>query len=437
MKFLRILAVLLILAVIAAGGAWLWANRHAEIAAIEPPDPRSFDRALVERGAQLADIGACAVCHTAPNGQTNAGGLALPTPFGTIYSTNITPDPETGIGRWSAEAFRRAMHEGLDRHGRHLYPAFPYDHFAKVTDDDIDAIYAFLMSERAVSYSPPANALAFPFNVRALLEGWKFLFLERGVYQADATRDEEWNRGAYLVQGLGHCGACHAPRNMFGAVQAGAGFAGGEAEGWFVPAIAAQSRAAVPWTSDAYVNYMFDGWDEHHGIAAGPMTPVIDHLYNAEEDDVFAMAVYLASLAPEPSEEAVATAYQAAAARDWADDERPGGEKAPQGEALLRGERLFAASCAECHKARVSPQQPASLGVSAAVNAPDARNIASVVLNGIRPPRGSVQRQMQGFNGRLNDEEMADIIAFVRWRFTDLPPWDGIAGAIADKRAGH
>jgi len=437
MKFLRIVFILVLLAIIAAVGAWLWANRHPAIAAIQPPDSKSFDAKLVDKGEQLASIGACAVCHTRAGGEEFAGGLDLPTPFGIIRSTNITPDPDTGIGRWSEVAFRRAMHEGLDREGQHLYPAFPYDHFAKVTDEDVGAIYAYLMTVKPVKYEPAANELGFPFNVRALLEGWKLLFLDRTPYVADSTHDAEWNRGAYLVAGLGHCAACHAPRNAFGAVRSSEGFAGGDAEGWHVPAIGALSKSPAPWNQKAYENYLFDGWDEGHGITAGPMTAVIDHLAGAEEDDVFAIAVYLGSLKPEPGDADGKAAIDAAAKLDWGNDERPGGAKKPEGEALLRGEALFASQCTTCHKARINEQQPVSLGLSAAINAPDARNIASIVMKGIRPPRGSVQRQMPSFEGKMNDQEMADVIAFVRWRFTDLPAWGRVAETVAEKRAGH
>jgi len=436
MKLLRIVLVLILLVIVAAGGAYLWTTRHPEIAAIDPPDPASFDPTLIEKGQQLSDLGACAVCHTREGGEPFAGGLDLPTPFGIIRTTNITPDPDTGIGRWSEEAFRRAMREGLGRRGEHLYPAFPYDHFTRVADEDISAIYAYLMTQPAVSYAPPANELRFPFNIRPLVEGWKFLFFDDAPFQADASRDEEWNRGAYLVTGLGHCGACHAPRNAFGAVRSSEGFAGGEAEGWYVPALGQASHAPVPWTLDALANYLFDGWDEHHGIAAGPMTPVVDHFYDVEEDDVFAMAAYLASLKEEPSEEAVTAAATAAAALDWATDERPGGSGAPDDEALRRGEALFFDQCVDCHKARVSEQQPASLAVTAPVNAPDARNLVNVVLHGIRPPRGSVQRQMPAFEGKVSDEELADIVAFVRWRFTDLPAWEDVGDTVARARAG-
>ena len=181
-------------------------------------------------GARLAAIGNCNVCHTAPGGAPFAGGLALPTPFGTIQSTNITPDPATGIGRWSETAFVRAMREGVDREGRHLYPAFPYDHFTRVTDQDNRALYAYLMTRRPIQASPPPNDLRFPFDQRILLAGWKMLYLRQGPLAIETDRSPEWNRGRYLVEGLGHCGACHTPRDGLGAEQRGGlcGHRGGE-----------------------------------------------------------------------------------------------------------------------------------------------------------------------------------------------------------------
>ena len=275
--------------------AVFWANRHPEIAPVAPPGEGAFDTALLRNGEALAGIGACAVCHTADRGASFAGGLALPTPFGVVYSTNITPDADSGIGSWPEAAFRRAMREGVDRRGRHLYPAFPYDHFTRVTDEDIHAIYAYLMAQEPVAFAAPENELRFPFNIRMLLAGWKLLFLETGEFEADPNRDEEWNRGAYLAEGVGHCGACHTPRNVFGAVSRELAFGGGEAEDWHVPALNADSPAPVPWSQLQLVNYLFDGWDAEHGIAAGPMAPVVNHLYDQSEDDVFAMAAYIES----------------------------------------------------------------------------------------------------------------------------------------------
>src|SRR4029079_1996960 len=187
------------------------------IAPIAGRDASVYSAATIARGQQLAALGDCAVCHTAINGVLNAGGRPLETPFGTIHSTNITPDVETGIGAWSYPAFERAMREGIHRDGRHLYPAFSYTHFAKTTDADMQALYAYLMAQSPVRAEPSKNALAFPFNLRPLMAGWNALFHQPGAVQTDATRSEMWNRGAYLVEALGHCGACHSPRNALAA----------------------------------------------------------------------------------------------------------------------------------------------------------------------------------------------------------------------------
>ena len=198
------------------------------IAPIARPDASIYSEATIARGRQLAALGDCAVCHTiASGGVINAGGRAIDTAFGTIYSTNITPDVETGIGAWSYPAFERAMREGIHRDGRHLYPAFPYTHFTKSTDADLQALYAYLMAQAPVRAENRKTTLAFPFNLRPLMAGWNALFHAPSVFQADATKSEIWNRGAYLVEGLGHCGACHSPRNALGAEKARAHLAGG------------------------------------------------------------------------------------------------------------------------------------------------------------------------------------------------------------------
>src|SRR6266850_3615695 len=214
------------------------------IAPIARPDASVFSAATIARGQQLAALGDCAVCHTVANGGAiNVGGRAIETPFGTIYSTNITPDPETGIGAWSYPAFERAMREGIHRDGRHLYPAFPYNHFAKTTDADLQALYAYLMAQPAVRTVNRETSLAFPFNIRPLMAGWNALFHNSATFAPDATKSAAWNRGAYLVEGFGHCGACHSPRNALGAEKADAYLAGGFAEGWEAPPLTSLSHA--------------------------------------------------------------------------------------------------------------------------------------------------------------------------------------------------
>src|SRR5216684_3911217 len=262
-------------AVVGIGAAVLpWRS----IAPIARPDVSTYSAATIARGQQLAALGDCAVCHTNANGVINAGGRAIETPFGTIYSTNITPDIETGIGAWSYPAFERAMREGIHRDGRHLYPVFPYTHFAKATDADLQALYAYLMAQAPVRIETPKNSLAFPFNFRPLMAGWNALFHQPGVFEADATKSALWNRGAYLVEGLGHCGACHSSRNALGAEKASAYLAGGFAEGWEAPPLTSLSLAPIPWSEDELFAYLRTGESRFHGVGAGPKKKVAKEL---------------------------------------------------------------------------------------------------------------------------------------------------------------
>jgi mono/diheme cytochrome c family protein len=261
---LALLAVIAVLVLGLAGLSW-----RPAIAFITLPEKTAFDETLIGKGRALALIGNCNDCHTRPGGVPYAGGRALSTPFGTIHSTNITPEPDAGIGRWSEDAFRRAMHEGVSRDGHHLYPAFPYDHFTKLTDDDVRALYAFLMTRAPVRAEIPPNDISFPFNLRPLIAGWKLLFFEPGRFQTVAGQDPQWTRGAYLVDALAHCGACHTPRNILGAERRSKFLAGGEAEGWHAPALDRSSTAPVAWTQDQLFIYLRRGFVEPHGVAAG------------------------------------------------------------------------------------------------------------------------------------------------------------------------
>ena len=269
MRVKRILGGLLLLAVAGAAGFTALAWR-SELDPVSPPGRSAFPPEKIAQGARLAALGYCAQCHTAPGGKPFAGGYPLKTPFGTIYGTNITPDPETGIGSWSEEAFARAMGEGVDREGHHLYPGFPYDHFTRITADDNRALYAYLMTREPVRAEAPVNDLPWPLQFRPLLAGWKLLFLDKGEFQPDPARSPEWNRGAYLAEGVAHCGACHTPRNALGARETSAKFAGGESEGWHAPALNEASTAPVPWDQDSLYAYLRTGVSEDHALAAGP-----------------------------------------------------------------------------------------------------------------------------------------------------------------------
>ncbi len=305
----------------AAGFAFL--AHQSEIAPVARPEPASFDKALVERGRVLANYGDCTACHTRPDGPPFAGNLPLQTPFGTIYTSNITPDAETGIGTWSKEAFRRSMKEGVARTGNHLYPAFPYDQFTKVRDADIDAIYAYLMAAVApAKETTRGNDFAFPYNIRPTLAVWKLLFLDKTPFTPDPSKNAEWNEGAYLVEGLGHCAACHSPRNIMGARTTPA-YGGGSAEGWYAPPLNKDNLSQQPWTKTEFVVYLMDGWHPRHGMAAGSMTPVVDALHKQNEIDVFAIAAYLGTLRAGEKPIDAAAVQAAALKREWGHPDAP------------------------------------------------------------------------------------------------------------------
>jgi len=430
---MRPLIVVCLLVAAAVGGAWAYAARYPALPPVSTPPAASFPRDRVETGAALANLGACENCHTRTGGQPFAGGRPFDTPFGTVHATNITPDGDTGIGSWSQAAFVRAMREGVDAAGRHLYPVFPYDHFAKATDDDLGALYAFMMTRRAVRAPNSHNDMRFPFDRRVLLAGWKLLFHDPRPFVPDPARDATIDRGAYLVAGLGHCGACHSPRNSLGAVRTQAGFAGGIADGWHAPALGPASKARVPWTEAALINYLTDGWDAHHGVAAGPMTAVVDNLAKVPAEMITAMARHLVALGA-PQGRTAEAEVRAARERDVIGARPPAPGSAPLADAAVRGEAIFALSCASCHR-RGGPAVPMALYT--AVQIDDPRNVINSVLHGIRPPVGAPERSMPRFAGSLDDAQLADLLVFVRSRFTDGPAWTDLPARIAQRRRQH
>lgn len=406
-----------------------YALRHPELSVRAASSP-AYPAALIERGEKLANLGACAACHTRTGGAPYAGGLGLHTPFGVIYATNVTPDNETGIGLWTEEAFIRAMREGVDRRGRLLYPAFPYDHYTKVTDGDLKALYAYLITRKPVRAPALPNELRFPFNIRPLLAYWNALFVKGGAYQPNPAKSAKWNEGAYYVQGLGHCGACHSPRNSLGAVRTNAQLAGGDAEGWYAPGLGAHAQAPAPWTKESLLNYLIDGWDERHGVAAGPMTAVVNHLAKLDEAMVEAMVDYLLDAQPELAPGEPAKVIQEAREREFAGAAAAGS----LGPVESRGEVVFARACANCHK-RAGQTTPLALGAS--MNAPHAGNLVSIVMNGIRPPSGSPEKSMPGFAQSLNDQQVTDLAIYMRARFTTKPAWTDVTDRVKDMRAAR
>lgn len=403
-----IVAALLLLVGFAAFLAW---SSRLAIAPISPPPRSAFGEADIARGAGLAGIGACAVCHTAPGGRALAGGLPIETPFGAVSSANITPDPKTGIGAWSEAAFVRAMRQGVDRRGRRLYPAFPYEHFARVDARDLAALYAWLMTREPVEAKARPNRLMFPLGFRPFVALWDALFLKPRPVPADPRRGVEWNRGAYLTAGLGHCAACHAPRNALGAETAGGDLSGGRAEGWDAPALDAASPAPVPWTTDTLYAYLRGQPAPGHTPAAGPMRPVARSLAEAPEAEVRAIAVYIASLQTgrpaAPAEPAAARAETKSAAR---------------------GAVIFAGACAGCHA------NGALLTTSTDLAAPDPRNAARIVLRGTPWEAGTRQPFMPPFAASLSNRQVADVLSYVRARYGGRAPWPNLEAAVTDAR---
>ena len=392
---------------------------------------------LLARGAALAAIGNCVACHTAEGGLPNAGGRPLVTPFGTVYSSNLTPDPTTGIGQWSFSAFQRAMRDGVSRDGHRLYPAFPFTAFSQTTDDDLQAVYAHLMSQPPAVVRVSQTRLAFPFNLRPLLGLWTALYLQPGVVptaaadpaaptaKPDSGRSAQWQRGAYLVNGLGHCGACHTPRNALGAEQSGSAYLRGAlADGWEAPALGLLSRSPVPWTEAAMLQYLRSGHHAEHGIAGGPMASVVQGLATAPEADVRAMAHYLVAL--QPAAAPFAAAARVAAARSSA---LPG-----------PAQRLFESACGACHHAGDGPEvqglnQPLALNINLHSARPD--NLVRTVLDGIWQPAFPAIGHMPAFRQALDDAQVAELAGWMRQRFAPgQPPWTDLPATVARLRAG-
>ncbi|RZL90224.1 MAG: c-type cytochrome [Variovorax sp.] len=393
-----------------------------------------YSQSTIERGRVLASIGDCAVCHTAPGGTPNAGGRAMDTPFGTLYTTNLTPDADTGLGRWSFSAFQRAMREGVSRDGHHLYPAFPYTAFAKTSDDDLQALYAYFMSLPAVRAETPPAALEFPFSLRPLMAGWNALFHDPAPLQPVATQSAEWNRGAYLVNGLGHCGACHTPRNAMGAERGGAAYLSGAlVEGWEAQALTALSKAAVPWNADALYRYLRNGHSPNHGIAGGPMAEVVRELSTVADSDIRAMATYLASFNPALSDAQAATQAQYVVAT----------AAAGEGRLLGPAQRMFDSACAACHHDGNGPtllgvNTPLALNSNLASDRPD--NLLRTILDGVRAPASRDIGFMPAFREALDDAQIAELAGYMRARFApQRPAWEDLPAQVARMRAarGH
>jgi len=418
-----------IAATVAVGltGFLIFAWRPA-IAPIAMPAPSSFTPAAVARGEILASAGYCGSCHTARGGAAYAGGYPMETPFGTIYSTNITPDAETGIGTWSEAAFRRAMHEGVRRDGAHLLPAFPYDHFTKLSDADVAALYAYFMTRPAVRVEKKRNGIPFPLNLRIWQAGWKLLFFTPGRYEPVAGKSAAWNRGAYLAEGLSHCGACHTPRGRLGAEEHDRAFAGAAIDNWIAPPLDATNPSPVPWSEAELVAYLGTGISRYHGTAAGPMGAVPPGLAKLPASDIRAIAIYFADL---NGSAALAARQDAAIARAVA------ANRTGTGLQYDPAARLYVAACASCHyngAQGLDPLRP-DLSLNSAVNLDDPTNLIRVILYGIDARNGAAGVVMPAFGGGFDDADVARIAAYLRATRTTMKPWPDLSAKVAAIRA--
>jgi mono/diheme cytochrome c family protein len=365
---------------------------------------------LVARGEYLARAADCMVCHTSEGGKPYAGGLGFKLPFGTLYSTNITPDKDTGIGNYSDQDFLAAVHRGTRRDGARLYPAMPYTSYTYITDADALAIKAYLFSLAPVRAAAPENTLAFPFNQRWAMNFWSVLFNPDTRFEPDTSQSPEWNRGAYLAEALAHCGECHTPRNLAFALDNRKKFAGALTAGWRAFNISSDRSTGVgAWSDDDLVSYLSIGHARGHGSASGPMGEAVDQsLSQLAPEDIRAIVAYLRSVPPTASRDLPATLAPPAPA-----SHRQGG-----GTADARGKMVFEGACASCHGwTGESPVSPfATLTGAWAVNDPGATNVAQIVISGTRRlTEGAIS--MPAFGNAYSDDEIAAVANYVTARF--------------------
>jgi mono/diheme cytochrome c family protein len=353
----------------------------------------------IAHGKALVEAGDCASCHTDDPAKPFAGGKRIDTPFGGVYSANLTPDRDTGIGDWSDADFYGALRYGADPDGSHYYPAFPYPYFTKLTRQDIAAIRAYLATLTAIRNDTPAPEMRFPFNYRVLMGAWNYLFLKPGILQPDQQKGTEWNRGRYLVEGLSHCGACHTPKNFFGADKRGYAFAGAPVAGWFAPRLDAAERSGLQsWSIDDITEYLQTGRNAK-SHADGLMAQVIVNSTSKMSDgDARAIAVYLKSLPAGPPEPAVSP---------------------PPEPSMKAGAAIYSRLCVACHETdgsgapRIYPPLPAN----ALLQSADPSSTLRVILEGaqtVTTPRAPNTGSMPSYNRDLSDQEIADVTNYIR-----------------------
>jgi mono/diheme cytochrome c family protein len=358
----------------------------------------------MSKGEYLTRAADCEACHVVPGGKPFTGGLAFKLPFGTLYSPNITPDKETGIGNWTDDEFVDALQKGVGKDGKHYYPAFPYTSYTLMSREDILAIKQYLFSLEPVKQAPPENQISFPFNQRWGMMFWNALFASNERFVPDSKQSAEWNRGAYLVEGPGHCGECHTPRNLFQAMSSGKSLAGAELGNWQAYNISSDSQHGIgAWPEDAIVSYLSKGYAPGFGGAGGPMADAVEHsLRYLEPADLKAIAVYLKST-PARSEGVTRPAM------------------AVNDAALQKslGLKLFNDTCVACHQLDGSGRQSPAGGLAGlkTVNDPAGRNLIATLLEGHTPLATRADQRMPDFARSYNDAELAAVSTFVLRRF--------------------
>jgi mono/diheme cytochrome c family protein len=424
----KLIALVVLVAI--AGGAWLMlrsrdptdfaGGKRVDLADFRGTNPTGVPTSLagsdlLARGEYLTRAADCAACHTAPGGKPFAGGLAFKLPMiGTLYSTNLTPDPETGLGAWSDEDFVRALHEGVGKDGEHLYPAFPYTSYTLMTRSDALATKAYLFSLKPIKYTPPANDIGFPFNQRYLMSFWNVLFKPGHRFKPNKDQPAEWNRGAYLVEALGHCGDCHTPRNILFGLKSHEKFAGALIQGWKAYNITPDVKWGIgAWSEAQLGDYLSHGHADGRSSASGPMAEVVDNsLHFLSQDDIGAMSVYLRSV---PSR---GGGGAAAAETPSVPKQSPkailsdaGGEP--------HGLRVFEGACTGCHSFDGSGAVSvyASLLGSRTVNDPTGTNATQAILQGTHLHTRLGKMFMPGFGNGYSDADIAAVVNYLTGRF--------------------
>jgi mono/diheme cytochrome c family protein len=400
------------------------------IASIERPDPESFAAESVAKGEVLAAEAHCQSCHIRPGGQPFAGGYGVNTPFGIIYGSNITPDLKTGIGGWSLEAFTRAMREGVSRDGSHLFAAFPFNAYTELDDNDVKALYAYLMTRPAVSASVPPSTVPFPLNVRFLQGGWKLLCFRSGRYQPDPAKDAQWNRGAYLAQAVSDCGGCHTPRNALGGEKLRDAYSGAVVDNWIAPPLTAANPSPIPWTQQELFHYLRIGVDPLHGAVAATMTPVVRDSLDlpvVPDSDIRAIAVYMSDIDDAGERESNIHATTIIALRNSS----LGSDQEYDPDA-----NLYASACLSCHYNTGAIPLPArpELALNSALSLPEPTNFIQAVLRGVGNGDGARGLVMPAYASSFSDADVARLAAYLRRTRTTQPPWTDLENKVSVAR---